>query len=53
MGTVRTSVGGIATRHLMAEYARQNKLTIRQAYEHVVGSMGGLIIKGSIAEVCD
>ena len=28
-------------------------LTIKQAYEHVVGSMGGLIIKGSVGDVCD
>jgi alkanesulfonate monooxygenase len=46
-------VGGIATRALMAEYAHRNKLTIRQTYEHVVGSMGGLIIKGSVNDVCD
>jgi N-acetyl-S-(2-succino)cysteine monooxygenase len=46
-------VGGIATRFLMAEYAHRNNLTIKQAYEHVVGSMGGLIIKGSVKDVCD
>jgi alkanesulfonate monooxygenase len=37
----------------MAEYAHRNNLTIKQAYEHVVGSMGGLIIKGSVKDVCD
>ena len=46
-------VGGIATRFLMAEYAHRNNLTIKQTYEHVVGSMGGLIIKGSVGDVCD
>jgi len=34
----------------MAEYAHRNNLTI---YEHVVGSMGGLIIKGSVKDVGD
>jgi alkanesulfonate monooxygenase len=47
------SVGGIATRHLMHEFAKKNNFTIRQAYEHVVGTMGGLIIKGSVTDVCD
>jgi len=46
-------VGGIATRYLMAEHAHRNNLTVRQAYQHVVGSMGGLIIKGSVKDVCD
>jgi alkanesulfonate monooxygenase len=50
---VGEKVGGIATRYLMAEYAHKNKLTVRQTYQHVVGSMGGLIIKGSVTQVCD
>ena len=50
---VGEKVGGIATRFLMAEHAHRNKLTIKQTYEHVVGSMGGLIIKGNVADVCD
>jgi FMN-dependent oxidoreductase (nitrilotriacetate monooxygenase family) len=46
-------VGGTAVRYSAADFAYRNNLTIKQAYEHVVGSMGGNMFKGSVAEVCD
>ena len=46
-------VGGTAVRYSAADFAYRNNLTIKQAYGHVVGSMGGLMFKGSVAEVCD
>jgi N-acetyl-S-(2-succino)cysteine monooxygenase len=46
-------VGGTAVRYSAADFAYRHNLTIKQAYQHVVGSMGGNMFKGSVAEVCD